>query len=141
MKKLLFTMILLVASVWAFSQQLTGDQIATIRASFVFQDRIKATLLLKAEYWKELATPNRADVNRRTQKRKQFSKQILRSNYADQNASLVGQYWLAYYQTSSPTLDGNGIPTYATIAATFDPTYDNFAGYLAGDEGETEIDW
>lgn len=134
-------MILLVASVGAFSQQLTGDQIATIRASSVFQDRIKATLLMKAEYWKELGTPARADVNRRTQKRKQFSKRILSSPYADQNVALVGQYWLSYYQTSNPTLDGNGIPTYATIFNNFDPTYDNFAGYLVGDESETEIDW
>lgn len=121
--------------------QLTGDQIATIRASNTFLDRIKSTLLMKAEYWKELTTPNRADVNRRTQKRKQFAKRILSSTYADQNAALVGQYWLSYYQTSTPVLDGNGIPTYQVIFDNFDPTYDNFAGYLQGDENETEIDW
>lgn len=141
MKKLSLILIFMVAAVGAFSQQLTGDQIATIRASSVFQDRVKATLLMKAEYWKELATPNRVDVNRRTQKRKQFSKRILSSTYADQNAALIGQYWLSYYQTASPTLDGGGIPTYLTIFNNFDPTYDNFAGYLIGDEGQTEIDW
>lgn len=119
--------------------QLTGDQIATIRTNPIFIDRVKNTLILKAQYWKELSSPNRSDVNRRTQKRKRFSKQILGGSYADQAASIVAQYWLAY--NNDLILDGAGLPSYAAIFAAFDPTYDNFAGYLVGDENEAEIDW
>jgi hypothetical protein len=121
--------------------QLTGDQVIAIKNSSTFIDRIKGTLLLKAEYWKENPTASRASVNRQMQKRKRLAKNILSTTWADSYGAQVGQYWLSYYQTSSPVLDGNGIPTYAEIFAGFDPTFDFFAGYLAGDENEQEIDW
>lgn len=121
--------------------QLSGDQVATIGQDATFQNRIKSTLLLKAEYWKEFPTANRSDVNRRTQKRKQLSKAILSSNWVEMNFYRAAQYWIAYYQTSNPVLDGNQIPTYAEVFNNFDPTYDYFAKYLPNDENETEIDW
>lgn len=120
---------------------LTGDQVAAILQSSTFKDRIKSTILLKGEYWKELATPNRSDVNRRTQKRKKLAKTILNTSWSESYKDQVALYWISYYQTASPVLDGNGIPTYAEIFANFDPTYDNFAGYLIGDENESEIEW
>ncbi len=121
--------------------QLTGDQIAVIGVNPDFINRVKSTLRLKAEYWKESATATRASVNRQMQKRKRLAKNILSTTYAESQASLVAQYWLAYYQTASPVLDGDGIPTYAEIFANFDPTFDFWAGYLPGDENELEIEW
>lgn len=120
---------------------LTGDEVVAIKANQTFIDRVRATLLLKAEYWKESATPLRTDVNRRIQKRKRLARTILSTSWADSMASQVAQYWIAYYQTTTPVLDANGIPTYDEIFNNFDPTFDNFAGYVSGDENLTEIDW
>lgn len=121
--------------------QLTGDQIVTIKSNQTFIDRVRATLLLKAEYWKEYPADTRAKVNRQIQKRKRLAKTILSTSWADSMASQVAQYWIAYYQTANPVLDANQIPTYDEIFNNFDPTFDNFAGYVTGDENLTEIDW
>lgn len=121
--------------------QLTGDERVTISKNQTFQDRVGAVMKMKAEYWQEATTPNRADVNRRMQKRKRFAKQVLSSFFADQNKQQVAQHWLAYYQTSTPVVDGNGIPTYQEIFDNFDPTWDFFAGVTPGEDTVTEIEW
>jgi len=141
MKKQILIFVFGLISFIGYGQALTGDQVAVIKQNTDYLNRVKSTLLLKAEYWKEAATPNRSDVNRRMQKRKQLARTILTTSWIDTNYQQVGAYWLAYYQTSNPVLDGNGIPTYVTIFNNFDATYDSFAGYLIGDENETEIYW
>lgn len=122
--------------------QITLDQIAQIKSNQTFIDRVRATLLLKAEYWKESATVNRTDVNRRMQKRKRLAKTILNTSWISGDVvNQVAQYWLTYYQDPNPDLDANGIPSTTAIFNNFDNTFDNFAGVLTGDDTQTEIDW
>ena len=121
--------------------QLTGDQRVTLLNNATYQARVGTVMKMKAQYWLEVGTPNRSDVNRRTQKRKRFAKQVMSTSYADQVQNQVAQHWLAYYQVDPAVVDQAGIPTYDEIFNHFDPTWDFFAGVLAGDDTHTEIDW
>lgn len=121
---------------------LTTDQKHTIAQNSTFQSRIAQILRDKAQYWKNFPLVTRADVNQAQQKRKRYSKHILTSSgFADSIRVEVGNYWLTTYAADPPVLDGEGIPTAAAINDSFDPTYDYFAGVVAGDENQTEIEW
>lgn len=120
---------------------LTTDDKATIGASLVFHDRIAAILRGKAHYWKNFDASTRDLVNQQTQKRKKLAKNILTTNWVDSFRIHVSQYWVSQYDTSNPALDGNNLPTSDAINDSFDPTYDYWAGYITGDENQTEIDW
>jgi hypothetical protein len=121
--------------------QLTGDQIIVIRTNQTYVDRIAEVLIQKAEYWKESGTPNRADVNVRTQKRKRFANTILNTTAVNESKVTAARYWITYYETATPVLDGSGIPTYQEIFDGFDATFDFCAGVNTGDDTLTEIYW
>lgn len=120
---------------------LTLTQKAEIASNTDFQDKIVSILKVKALYWKNFPTPARADVNVALQKRKKLSKSILGGTWAEVMKALVGQYFLVEYTTVNPDLDVNGIPTDAALDSNFDAPYDYFAGVIAGDTTDTEIDW
>lgn len=132
---------------------LTNDQKSTIGSNADFQNRIASVLREKALYWYNLATADRASVNRRTQKRKRLATEILKGAYAESYKALVAQFWITQYTEDVATqhvipnvgtinrLDVNGIPVSQEISSLFDPTYDYWAGYITGDENLTEIDW
>jgi hypothetical protein len=121
---------------------LTADQRAQISQNGTFRGRIAQILRDKGQYWKNFTLNARADVNQAQQKRKRFSKSLLQnSGYAETIMIEVGNYWLTLYTVDPAVLDGEGMPTAAAINDTFDPTYDYFAGVIAGDENQTEIDW
>ena len=123
---------------------LTGDQIIVINNDSTFLKRVEAVLLTKAQYWINLTTATRAEVNRRTQKRKRLARTITTSsNWTNSMRAQVAQYWLGWYAASvdPAALDGDGLPTYTTIYNNFDATWDNFSSVLVGDETETEIEW
>jgi hypothetical protein len=121
--------------------QLTGDQIIAIRTDQTYIDRIAEVLIQKAEYWKELTTPNRADVNIRTQKRKRFALTLLNTTAVNESKVTAARYWITYYEVNNPVLDANGIPTYTEIFNSFDSTFDFCAGVNTGDDLQTEIYW
>lgn len=120
--------------------QLTVDQKSIISKSDTFKIRVEQVLKEKAQYWTNVGTPNRADVNVQMQKRKKFASLIFNSaGFAQNMASRAGDFWLT--TVSQPTLDENGIPTADAIGNAFDPTYDYFSGVRTGDDSNTNIDW
>lgn len=121
---------------------LTLDQKAVISDHQDFKNRVDQVLKDKAFYFTNLDTPNRADVNVRTQKQKRYGRQILVTpNFSENSVAVVGDFWLTIYDTANPDLDVNGIPTASAIDSDFDPTYNYFAGVVDGDENQTEIEW
>ena len=144
MKKQFLILFLGLISFVGYSQALSSDQKSDLITGSALQNRIGEVLREKALYWKNFAvtnTPNRADVNRQFQKRMRLSKLILSSTWSDANKNLVAAYWVIQYAADPAVVDGNGVPTTAAISATFDSTYDYFAGYITGDENLTQIDW
>ena len=131
--------------------QLTSDEKNNLIGSIT--GRITQILREKALYWQEFATPNRSDVNKRTQKRKKFSKQIFGGSFTSgTNVSLIAAYWLTTYDQDVATqgsdgegsydrLDVDGVPTSREISNTFDPTYDYWADVQTGDDTDVEIEW
>lgn len=114
---------------------------AVIASNSIFQARIKEILLVKANYWKDLSTPNRSDVNVRHQKRNKLAKSILLSSWSDSYKGLVSEFFLAQYSTSSPELDDNLQPSDQALNDNFDITYDYFAGVVSGDDTNQNIEW
>lgn len=140
-KLFLLVSVLSLISFVSHGQALTNDQKSVIGSSATFQDRIATVLREKALYWQNAGSATRASVNKQLQKRKRLAKQILTSSYVEGYKALVAQYWITQYSDGNPALDGNGIPTSAAISASFDPTFDFWAGYVSGDENLTEIEW
>ncbi len=120
---------------------LTLSQKATIVVNAIFQSRVKEILIVKANYWKDLTTPSRSDVNIRTQKRNRLAKLILTTNWANNNLALLSEFFLSQYTTSNPDLDENSQPTDQALNDNFDVTYDYFAGVIIGDDSNQNIDW
>jgi hypothetical protein len=120
---------------------LTLTEKANIASNSLFQARIKEIMLVKANYWKNLTTPNRGDVNIRHQKRNKLGKSILLSPWVDNYKSLVSEFFLSQYSTSNPDLNETNQPSDQALNDNFDITYDFFAGVVAGDETNQNIDW
>lgn len=120
---------------------LTLSDKATIAGSNIFQARIKEILLVKANYWKNLTTPNRVDVNIRHQKRNRLGKSILLSSWCDSYKILVSEFFLSQYSTTTPDLDANAQPSDQALSDNFDVTYDFFAGVVSGDDTNQNIEW
>ncbi len=114
---------------------------ANIASNSTFQSRIKEILLIKANYWRSLSTPNRSNVNVQHQKRNKLAKSILLSSWSDSYKGLVSEFFLSQYSTSSPDLDENGQPSDQALNDNFDITYDYFAGVGSGDDTNQNIEW
>jgi hypothetical protein len=129
MKKLIFIIALLLASVAGYSQ-LTLSEKSTLAQSSVFRARLYQALFSKANFW----LGQTAD-NLQKQKQIEYAKVFVKGGAGGIDIGVVTNYFLAGFNNVNPQLDGNGQPIDSLIlnAAQLDNVFNTLAGVVAGD--------
>jgi hypothetical protein len=130
MKKLLFIVTFLLASISGYSQ-LTLSEKSALAQNSVFRARVYQALFSKANFW-----IGQTPTNLKNQKLNTYAKAFVKGTAVGIDIQVVTNYFLAGFNNVNPNLDGNGQPIDSLIlgSAQLDTVFETLAGVLPGDQ-------